>query len=329
MDVLNQLRSGKLEWTQENAAPMWACTGCRQCTNFCNHDNEPGLVLLAGRAQANARGAGHPTLQNYAERFQKRETRLAKKLREHLPDHQRTTDAEIGFWPGCDAIGKGIADIDAALQLFDNMGGEKVRVVESEQVCGGYPLLAAGYPDMFRWHAQRVADSLRPFKKIITNCSACIFTMRRQFAAEGVELEAEIVSVSEYLVERITALPRNTEKRPVYYHDPCHLARYSGIIEEPRMVLSRIAELRDFDWSHSDTECCGGAGLLPKTDPDTADSMARRRLREVANRGGGTVVTACATCTYMLKSNASSKVRVVDLATYVVEACRKPESSPS
>ncbi len=320
MDVLNQLRKGELEWTPENADPLWACTACRQCTNFCHHDNEPGMVLLAGRAEANARGAGHPTLKSYADRFQKRQERLAGKLRDHFPDDKRRSEGDVGFWPGCDAIGKGMDDIDAALQLFANMGGENVRVVDSDQVCGGYPLLAAGYPDMFRWHAKRVADSLSAYRTIVTNCSACIFTMQRQYEAENVNLKPEILSISEYLASRIASVPRSTDKVPIYYHDPCYLARYSGIIEEPRMVLSRIAEVRDFDWSHSDTECCGGAGLLPKTDPDTADSMARRRLREVSNRGGGTVVTSCATCTYMLRSNAPSNVKVVDLASFVADA---------
>lgn len=278
------------------------------------------MVLLAGRAEANARGAGHPTLKAYAERFQKREERLASKLRDHVPEDKRTTEGDVGFWPGCDAVDKGMSDIDAAMSLFESMGGVKVRVVDSDIVCGGYPLLAAGYPDMFRWHAERVADRLRSFRTIVTNCSACIFAMQRQYAAEGVTLAPEILSISEYLASRVASLPSKTEKPPIYYHDPCYLARYSGIIEEPRLVLSRIAEVRDFDWSHGDTECCGGGGLLPKTDPDTADTMARRRLREIANRGGGTVVTSCATCAYMLKSNASSKVTVVDLATFVADS---------
>ena len=318
MDVLNQLRTGQLAWTQENASPLWACTGCRLCTTFCEHDNEPGLVLLSGRAEANSRGAGHPTLHNYAERFQRREARLAKKLQEHVPA-DKTAGTEVGFWPGCDAIDKNMADIDSALTLFEKLG-EQIQVVRGAQICGGYPLLTAGYADMFQWHAKQVAETLKPFKTIITNCSACIFTMRRQYRAVGVQLEPKILSVSEFLAQCIQALPQKDEKKPIYYHDPCHLARYSGIIEEPRRVLSRIAEIRDFDWSHTETDCCGGAGLLPKTDPDTADSMARRRLREVANRGGGTVVTSCSTCTYMLRSNAPSGVRVTDLLSYLADA---------
>ncbi len=320
MDVLNQLTKGEIPWTTDNCDPLWACTGCRQCSNYCEHGNEPGLVLLAGRAQANANGAGHPALENYSERFRSRETRLAAKRNETFAGSKPAQPGSIGFWPGCDALDKGMRDVEAALELFEQIGGEKIRIIESDQVCGGYPLLAAGQTDMFRWHAKQVAMSLQSYKKVITNCSACLFSMQKQYAAEGIRFDIEVVSTSEYLAERIKALPKRTEKKPVYYHDPCHLARYSGIIEEPRMILSRLGELRDFAWSHSDTECCGGAGLLPKTDPDTADSMAKRRLREVASRGGGTVVTACATCTYMLKSNAPNNVRVVDLATFVADA---------
>ncbi len=320
MDTLNQLRRGKLEWNAENTEALWACTGCRACTGYCEHDNEPALVLLAGRAQANAEGACHPLLEKYPERFRSRDERLAKKLQEHIPDSQRSTEGLVGFWPGCDAIDKSMQDVEAALEIFQAIGGAPVAIVQSEQVCGGYPLLAAGHPDSFRNHAERVAKSMSKFKTIITNCSACLFTVQRQYAAEGVQLDVNIVSVPEYLTEKLQALPKSTNKQPVYYHDPCHLARYSGVIEEPRLVLSRIAELRDFEWSHADAECCGGAGLLPKTDPDTADSMARRRMREVANRGGGTIVTACATCTYMLRSNAPTGVVVRDLAAFVADA---------
>lgn len=322
MDALNALRKGEVPWTSENTEALWACTGCRLCTTFCEHENEPGLVLMAGRAQANAHGAGHKNLANYPERFRNREARLASRLREHAADAEPYTEGVIGYWPGCDAVDKGMRDVDVALDLFNRLGGE-IKLITSDQVCGGYPLLAAGYPDVFRWHAEKVAKSLRGFKKVVTNCSACLFTMQQQYAAAGVTLDTEVINVSQYLAEAVQKLPREIDKKPVYYHDPCYLARYSGIIEEPRMVLAQFGELREFEWSRGETECCGGGGLLPKTDPDTADTMARRRLREVANRGGGTVVTSCATCTYMLRSNAPSGVSVVDLATYVSDACRK------
>jgi len=330
MDRLNQLRRGHLPWTDKMSDPLYACTGCRQCTTQCLHGNEPGLVLLAGRAAANARGAGHPALAGYPERFRSREQRLVGLLRDHLPADRFAESAAVGFWPGCDAIDKGLDDIDAALRLFDQAGGSGIAVVAAGQACAGYPLLAAGLIDMFRWQAARVAAALKPYPTVVLNCSACVYTMRAQYAAEGVELSSEILSLAEFLARldrrRNEPVADRCALRAVYYHDPCYLARYVGVLDEPREVLSRVADVRELAGAGVETECCGGAGLLPKTMPEVADAMARARLRQVAARGGGTVVTSCATCAFMLKRNAPSGVVVQDLASIVAGA--QPRSSP-
>src|SRR5689334_17393215 len=85
MDRLNQLRLEHVPWTQETTDPLWACTGCRHCTMYCDHANEPGLVLFTGRAAAVQRGVPHPALANYSERFRAREDRLAAQLRAMFP----------------------------------------------------------------------------------------------------------------------------------------------------------------------------------------------------------------------------------------------------
>lgn len=327
MDRLNQLRRGTVAWSPESSEPLYACTGCRQCTTQCLHGNEPGLVLLAGRAAATARGAGHPALMGYPERFRSREQRLAELAREHVAAERFDESAPVGFWPGCDAIDKGLDDVGAALDLFDRLGAGDVRMVAAGQTCGGYPLLAAGLLDMFRWHASRVAAALRPYGTVVVNCSACVYTLRAQYRAEGVPLSSEILSLAEFLA-RLSFPPRARARRSVYYHDPCYLARYSGITEEPRRVLAQVAEVVELSGSRADTECCGGAGLLPKTMPEVADSMARRRLREVAGRGGGTVVTSCATCAFMLRRNAPSGVTVLDLPAAVGRELDEGESDP-
>ena len=317
MDQLNQLRLGRSEWTEETAEPLWACTGCRHCTMYCDHGNEPGLVLMAGRAEAVRRGAAPAVLARYAERFAARDERLADSARQSFPG-QLATEGEIGFWPGCDALDKNSADIAAALAVFAAVGIE-LPIIDSPQACAGYPLLAAGYPELFRWHARKVAASMRGFRTVVINCSACLHAVRTQFPAEGVRPGAEIVSVGEALAKQVRALPKPPRRRTVYFHDPCHHARHCGVTAEPRAVLSAIAEVREFAWHGKDTECCGGGGLLPKTSPLVADQMAKRRLSEVQARGGGLVVTSCATCTFMLKRNAPAAVEVADLSTAVAQ----------
>src|SRR5262249_12196439 len=138
------------------------------------------------------------------------------------------------------------------------------------------------------------------------------------YPAEGVHVASEIRHVSEYAAELAERLPASSALGPaVYYHDPCYLARYAGVTEPPRRLLGRVAEAREFAWTRKDTECCGGGGLLPKTMPAVADAMAWRRLDEVVQAGGGTVVTSCAACKHMLARNAPEGVEVRDLIEYV------------
>ncbi|MGN6105880.1 MAG: (Fe-S)-binding protein [Kofleriaceae bacterium] len=245
-----------------------------------------------------------------------------------FPEHL-ASEGEIGYWPGCDAIDKGPGDIAAALALFERVGLEQVRLVDAPQACAGYPLLAAGHRDLFRWHAGRVASSLRNFRMVAMNCSACLHAVRAQYAAEGVTIRTEIVSLADLLAPHATSLACSLQRRSVYYHDPCYHARYNGVIEQPRKALAQLAEVREFGWNKTDTECCGGGGLLPKTMPLVADQMSKRRLAEVQSTGGGMVVTSCATCAFMLKRNAPPSVEVANLATAMAQLSETPFTTPA
>ena len=327
MDRLNQLRLGRGGWSAESTDPLWACTGCRHCTMYCDHGNEPGLVLFTGRAAAVAHGVPHPALAGYSERFRARERRLSAQLQAMFEPHL-AAEGDLGYWPGCDAIDKSAADIAAALALFERVGLEQVRIVDAPQACAGYPLLAAGHRDLFRWHAGRVASSLRGFRKVAINCSACLFALRAQYPAEGVNLRTEVVSLADLLAPAAANLACPLTRRSVYYHDPCYHARYNDVIEQPRRALSQLAELRELGWSKTDTECCGGGGLLPKTMPLVADQMSKRRLAEVHATGGGMVVTSCATCAFMLRRNAPASVEVANLATAMATLSETPFAAP-
>ncbi len=322
MDRLNQLRLGRAGWTADASDPLWACTGCRHCTMYCEHGNEPGLVLFTGRAVAAGHGVSHPALAGYSERFRAREQRLSAQLGAMFEPHLATS-GDIGYWPGCDAIDKSASDIAAALALFERVGLESVRIVEAPQACAGYPLLAAGHRDLFRWHAGRVASALRGFARVAINCSACLYALRAQYPAEGINLRTEIVS----LAAANLACP--VTRRSVYYHDPCYHARYNGVIEQPRRALSQLAELRELAWNRTDTECCGAGGLLPKTNPAIADQMARRRLAEVHSTGGGMVVTSCASCAFLLQRNAPPSVEVANLATAMAQLSETAFTPPA
>ncbi len=314
MDRLHQLHHRQRPWSSNDAEPLWGCTGCGQCTTYCKHKNEPGVILLAARSETVAAGAIHPALENYPERFQKRDRRLVATARQEIPQESRAQEGNIGFWPGCDAIDKGMADVQATIALLRH-STQPVPIVDTNLCCFGYPLIASGHREAFANHADKAARIVNRFHTLVTNCSGCSYALRNLYPQRGIKIEASILSLAEYLgqIEPLCPEPEQGQKPVVYYHDPCYLARYENVIDEPRKVLAQVAEVREFSWSKTETECCGGGGLLPKTMPTIADDMARARLSEIAARGGGTVVTSCATCTFMLKRNAPASITVCDL----------------
>jgi Fe-S oxidoreductase len=321
MARLSQLRKGNQPFDAEHSQPIWACTGCRACKEACAHGVEVGPTLFAGRVEAQKRGEIPAGLDNFAERFRAREERLTRSIRDELPEEKFAHEARVALFPGCDALDKGVRDVKAQLDLIARVGREPVGLVDAQPVCGGYPLLAAGLPEAFRWHAGRVAKELSRYGTVLVGCSACTHAMRDLYPAEGVRVSAEILHVSEYVSREAQKLPE-AKKDVAWYHDPCYLARWEKVMESPRQLLGKVAEVREFAWSHEQTDCCGGGGVLPKTMPQVADAMARKRLSEVAAAGGGTVVTSCGTCKHMLARNAPAGVEVRDLLEFVGQRTR-------
>ena len=234
MDRLNQLRLEQLEVDEERRCPLWACTGCRHCTMYCDHANEPGLVRSRPRGGGAAR---HPASRtpNYSERFRAREARLGTQLRAMFPDQLATESGAndvVGLWPGCDAIDKGAGDIAASLAIFERVG-IGVKLVDAPQACAGYPLLAAGHRDLFRWHAGRVATSLRGFRKVRSTARR-VFTRCARNIRRGREPPHRGGLARELLAPAASSLACSLTRRSVYYHDPCYHARYNNVVEQPR-----------------------------------------------------------------------------------------------
>ena len=268
MDRLRQWTKSKHSWPPEDIEPLWGCTGCGQCTTYCKHGNQPGTILLAARAHAVATDSVHPGAQDYPTRFHRRENRLSGVLKQYLSPHDIAQEGEIAYWPGCDALDKSISDVRSAMELFRRWN-IPIPAVDTNVSCAGYPLIAAGHIQAFRDHAKRVARTINRFHSVVVHCSACLYVTRKIYPSEGIALDTSILSVPEYLCQRSTDAPsaQRTSQTTLYYHDPCYLARYENIVEEPRTILSKFAQVREFSWSRTETECCGGGGLLPKTMP--------------------------------------------------------------
>jgi heterodisulfide reductase subunit D len=317
MQMLHQLDAGRVPWTLDYVSPLYGCTGCGACRQVCGLDNEVAGALWDGRATARARRAVPPVLEGFAERFRRRGEMLRKRTREIVPRERIASEARVGFHPACDAVETSPSSVLAALEVFDRVGADYVRVVEPGEACLGMPLLAAGETAAFRRHARKVVEQSRGYAKIISTCAGCVFAARAIYPMEGLELPP-VVHFAEWIGDFAERLPQPKARPKAFYHDPCYLGRQLGVFEPPRRALARRAEVVEFSRNRESSECSGGGGLVPITMPDTALAAARRRLVEPREAGATRVVTACATCKRSLEK-AGGGLEVLDLAEALIK----------
>jgi Fe-S oxidoreductase len=314
MATMRLLATGDVPRTVEQTMPLYGCTGCGACTDFCQHKVEPGVALMRGRAEAERDGRGHPALRDLLARVQAKSQAAAVAARQGVPAHKSPSEAQVAFLPGCEAPALGAT----MLRLCDRIGAEYVGVVAGEHGCGGYPLYAGGLHDAFRLHAERMARQLAGYARVVVHCPACAWAMRTQYRAFGVPLAPVIEHTTEFLEGFVERLPIRRVGAAAFYHDPCYLGRWLGVYEAPRRLLRKALErVREFSRHWNEAECSGGGGLLPVTMPEAAQAIAVQRLAEVREAAATTVVTACATCQRMLTRDG---VQAIDLITVLAEA---------
>jgi Fe-S oxidoreductase len=116
-------------------------------------------------------------------------------------------------------------------------------------------------------------------------------------------------------------LPLQTYFRKVAYHDPCDLGRGSGILDEPRELLRKIADPVKIIQEGKDAPCCGGSLGLLNAGNDERDLITKEALANYLKDDAELLVTACPLCKKTFAKH--SPLEVVDVAELVAAAIPK------
>lgn len=328
MELLNLLRKGTVPWQSSYTDPLFACTGCKLCQQYCDHGVDVPAALWEGRAEAQNRGVGHPALGRLPERYRQLAEDLRRKL-EHGPLAARmASEARVAYLPGVDNIDCCLDDLDDAFFVFDALGLEFVKLVEGPLLGTGDALRAGGFGEAARFASEEIVRHLRNYATVVVASPAYTHLLRVGLPAQGFEHNTEVLHVSEFLAMHADRLQVRRRRFAAYYHDPCYLGRYLGVYEAPRRLLARCVDSpREYFHSRDKAECCGGAGLIDETYPDAAIGQARHRLEEPRLFGVDLVVTSCPTCKRALRA-AHGPLEVLNLINLVAWALRAPDELP-
>jgi Fe-S oxidoreductase len=310
------------------------CTQCGACTEACLHKNDVPLLLDLARARALAahvvpdgiaevRGHFAVSANAYGVSL---EPALAAVVAEGGAGETRAEPGEADVYlPGCATLAERPAAAAGFLKALAVRGIDGVVTTPASAACCGLPLLWAGDVVGFRAHAERFAARLAGARRVIVHDAACAEALGRRYADFGVTFAPQVITALAFLVEKLgvevdeAARPAegSTASAPAAYLDTCHLARSAGQVDGPRALVARATgaapcELPGLRGRAAD--CCGAAGLLPTTVPETARAMGEARLEAFATTGARELVVGTPRCAAHL-ARLSPSTPIVDLTT--------------
>jgi dimethylglycine catabolism B len=216
-----------------------------------------------------------------------------------------------------------------AVKVLQKLGVAPGYLGDDEPCCGGI-LHYMGLQDDFARHAGEVHARLRESKvtRIVGIVPSCTFTLKELLPKAVPGTAIEVKHFSEVVAEKVPSLGLRFPKQvKVTYHDPCQLARYMGIVEEPRTILKSIQgiDLVEPEWTKREwATCCGGGGGFEAVFPEMSQILAVNRARELVETGAEIIVTHCPGCVMQLETGLkelkADKVEVLDLAQVVAMA---------
>jgi glycolate oxidase iron-sulfur subunit len=223
------------------------------------------------------------------------------------PDEPRI---RVAYFVGC---GTNLGMPEVGESVVKALVGCGAEVLIPDHLCCGLP--PATYGDLVAAR-QLALKNLAFFRDvqadaIVTDCASCsAFLKEYPHLLTGLDAQEEadrfaarVRDFNELLLEvgpPQRLVPRETA---VTFHDPCHLNRYQGIVQEPRALLEAIpgVELREHvehDW------CCGGAGSFNISHREMSMRILDRKMAHIADVNVPIVATCCPACIVQLRYGA-------------------------
>ena len=317
MIILQDILEGRLEICDELIETLFQCTTCASCATNCPSGVQVPDILKAVRKDLVNIGTCHPAFKGMDQVLDQYTNIYGE---EEGPTFGRPMNAkaEYVYFMGCVGQFREEEATEAALDLLDHL---KVDYTLIDEVCCSGVLEDVGFKihdDLADQNMALIAAT--GAKTVITGCPYCFRTMNHkpQYAALA-DAGVGVVHISQFLKD--FDLGVTTDAR-VTYHDPCDLGRHTGIYEEPRETIRKLApNFVELPENRAQALCCGAGGGVRGAYAKNSLAMARRRLEQVEEVGAEVLLTECNSCVHNL-SNAKlrrHKFEVYTTTQYIAE----------
>ncbi|MCS7229663.1 MAG: (Fe-S)-binding protein [Candidatus Kryptonium sp.] len=297
------------------------CTLCRRCTFNCPLGVDTPLVMRVIRAISTATGKAPEILvmladsaiakgenpEIFKEIFIQQISELEKELQELTGDKEARIPVEK---EGARVLYVGLAGAHSILPpaiIFNEVKEDwSLSVFEA----ANYGVFL-GDVERAKKIAKRIIDEakrLRVQEVIIAECghatTALVWDAPNWFGEQfPFKVRSIVEIVAEYIQSGKLILEPDANLEAVTYHDSCNLARASGILKEPRIILNSVVKnFKEMNPHGVENYCCGGGGGLVALPEYYEKRMkaGKAKAEQIRKTGAKIVATACENCKLQL-----------------------------
>lgn len=328
-------RQDKVKMLLEHA---YACTYCGHCYLVCPFGINSGDVIKLLRSIVDEIGFTPSLLKQLGDMEVKNDYEAFKEpweefLREvHAPIAKQEPEVMLGI-----SIWDVLFQPDVVKNMVAILSKAEVDFALSDEPIGIRPPIPILYGDIegaeevMRNLAERVEKS-GPKKLVLLDgdypYSTLRYEMPRALRRRPKFAVVHAVELLDELLRRGRLRLKRAEKE-VAWHDPCHLGRRGGVLEEPRRILRATANLRELPHNKLASICCGGGGSVAMLSREVYEKLSKyidviydldikmaemwrmatwRKKADMERCGAEVVLTGCWSCVYYLSENAHRRV---------------------
>lgn len=237
---------------------------------------------------------------------------------DYLPDAKPVL-AEVIYFAGCMTHLTPKIKI-AMLSILKAAGVNYHFMDEDGSVCCGRPMMLTGKVEparkLIEYNKKTIENS--GAKLLVTSCPICYRVFKEDY-----NLNITVLHHTQYILQLMNQkkIEVTHTGKTVVYHDPCELGRASGIYNEPRMALRKIAKLQHNEFEKENALCCGGSLASITLTYYDKDKIRKDAAAKLTANNPDAVITACPLCKKAISFG--TETTVVDIAEMVAEAMGK------
>ncbi|WP_299179207.1 (Fe-S)-binding protein [uncultured Neptuniibacter sp.] len=209
--------------------------------------------------------------------------------------------------------------------------------VPEKQTCCGQPAYNSGDKSTTADIARQTIEAFDGYEYVVGPSGSCIgmlhyypdvFDEDDPWKARAENLKSRAFEITQFLTDIVDFDKINAAfEGTITYHDSCSGLRQLGVKEQPRKLLSKVANLTLNEMEEAET-CCGFGGTFCVKYPDISNRMVSNKTQYISDSGASTLVGGDLGCLLNMAGKLKREGKTIE-ARHIVEILADMTDTPA